>query len=127
MQIESIIGMDRETGRALTGYGHVRQSVIDILTTLRGERVLNRDYGSDLPDAIDKPIDGELLQFIYAATATAIAEFYPMISIDRIAVENGETRESVNVIVTGAEGQANGSARDVTLNFTLPMTTQIFN
>ncbi len=127
MEIESILGMNRETGRAITGYDHARQSIIDILTTARGERVLNRDYGSDLPDAVDKPIDGALLQFIYAATATAIAEFYPLILIERVAVENGGERASVNVIVTGAEALANGSTRPVGLNFNLPLTTEILN
>ena len=41
-------GMDRETGKSLSGIEHLRQSIRDILTTPIGSRVMRRDYGSRL-------------------------------------------------------------------------------
>ena len=56
-----MIGMSRETGTALDGNAHLAQSIGDILSTPLGARVMRRDYGSDLPDLIDRPLNGETL------------------------------------------------------------------
>ena len=53
-------GSSRATGRPLGGLDHVRQSIRDILTTPKGSRVLVRDYGSDLPALIDRPLGAAL-------------------------------------------------------------------
>ncbi len=49
------IGMNRETGRAITDADHIRQSCGDILRTPVGSRVMRRDYGSLLFSLIDMP------------------------------------------------------------------------
>ena len=49
-------GMDGTTGAKLAGIDHLRQSIRDILTTRIGTRVMRRDYGSDLPGLIDRPM-----------------------------------------------------------------------
>ena len=48
-----MMGMHATTGRSLTGLGHLRQSVTDILTTPMGSRVQRRRYGSEVPELID--------------------------------------------------------------------------
>lgn len=48
MTTEKYIGMNRETGKALTGIEHIQQSIRDILVTPIGSRVMRRKYGSAL-------------------------------------------------------------------------------
>lgn len=39
-------GMNSETGKTISGIEHLKQSIVDILTTPVGTRVMRRDYGS---------------------------------------------------------------------------------
>jgi uncharacterized protein len=126
MQIASILGMDRETGKSLSGADHVRQSILDILTTSPGERVCNRTYGSDLMDAIDQPIGPALVQYLYAATAIAIADWYPFVTLGRVEVEQGDDPASLNILITGEETAGNGNASPFALAIPLTLTAPIF-
>ncbi len=53
-------GTDANTGKALSGLEHLRQSVRDILTTPIGTRVMRREYGSQLYALIDAPLNRSL-------------------------------------------------------------------
>lgn len=64
-------------GRPLAGIDHLRQSIRDILTTRRGTRVMCRDYGSRLPELVDRPMNAALQMDIYAATAEALDRWEP--------------------------------------------------
>ena len=89
MSIATVSGMDRVTGAALSGRAHMRQSIMDILTTPIGSRVGQREYGSRLPELIDAPLNEQGRQAIYAATAglsrAGIRLSYSRISHCRIA------------------------------------------
>ncbi|MGD7246543.1 GPW/gp25 family protein, partial [Ralstonia pseudosolanacearum] len=50
-------GMNSSTGRAIADRPHLAQSIGDILTTPIGSRVMRRDYGSEVPDLIDQPLN----------------------------------------------------------------------
>lgn len=78
------LGMDCNTGRALDGIDHLRQSVRDILTTPLGTRVMRRDYGSALPDLVDSNLTGLTLVQIYAATADALRRWEPRLRVTRV-------------------------------------------
>lgn len=81
-----MIGMDRHTGRKIEGDAHLAQSILDILTTPKGSRVERRDYGSELPNIIDQPINGETMIDVYQATAEALDLWEPRIDLARIEV-----------------------------------------
>ena len=68
-------GMDRRTGAPLDGLGHIRQSVADILSTMIGARVGRREYGSLLPELIDRPMTPPNILRLYAATALALSRW----------------------------------------------------
>lgn len=104
MRAASITGMCRETGKWRIGLDHLRQSIMDILLTPVGARVCNREYGSRLPELIDTPLNDAGLQSIYAASAMAITQHYPVIAIDRIAIENdGSTPHHRTITIQGHE------------------------
>jgi uncharacterized protein len=122
--LATISGMDRYTGRACTGLDHVRQSIMDILTTPIGSRVCNRDYGSNLQDLIDAPMNGAGVQAIFAASAMAIATWYPFVTLTKIEIdvqqEPGQALISLTGFETGAEESSSFTA-------TAPITLSLNN
>ena len=81
-------GMNRNTGRKLSGVDHLRQSIVDILTTPIGSRVMRRDYGSRLYQLVDAPINRALFVEVYAATAEALVKWEPRFQLSRVQVES---------------------------------------
>ncbi|UYF99333.1 GPW/gp25 family protein [Halomonas sp. GD1P12] len=74
-------GMNATTGQHLDGLDHIRQSVADIITTPIGSRVMRRDYGSLVPELLDRPMSDALLMQVYAATVIAVSRWEPRIKI----------------------------------------------
>ena len=81
-------GVDRITGKRLSGAAHLHQSVSDILSTPIGSRVLLREYGSELYLLADS------LRII-AATATALARWEPRLRLTRVEVTFPATEQEV--------------------------------
>jgi len=79
-------GMNAQTGRLLSGIDHLRQSLLDILTTPIGTRVMRRDYGSRLYELVDAPMNSSTLVDLYAATAEAVARWEPRFRLTRVRV-----------------------------------------
>ena len=79
-------GMSRQSGRALGGDAHLRQSIADILTTPIGSRVMRRDYGSLLLDLIDQPLTPATRLRLFAATAIALLKWEPRLRLTRIDI-----------------------------------------
>ncbi len=79
-------GIDATTGKALSGIDHLRQSVADIVTTPIGSRVMRRDYGSRLPDLVDRPVNATWIADAYAWTAEAIAHWEPRLRLDSVTL-----------------------------------------
>lgn len=77
-------GIGRHTGRAVSGDAHLAQSIIDVLTTPKGTRVMRRSYGSDLPALLDQPINPETVVDAYMAVADALTEWEPRITLARV-------------------------------------------
>jgi len=82
-----MIGMDKTTGKALSGGAHLAQSIADILTTPLGSRVMRRDYGSLLFELIDKPINPAIRMLIHAATAIALRRWEPRLRLSRVQLQ----------------------------------------
>jgi phage baseplate assembly protein W len=80
-------GMSRTTGKYLDDLEHLKQSIVDILTTPVGSRVMRREYGSNLFYLVDKPVNREFLQQIYAAVAESLERWEPRLSLKKIIVD----------------------------------------
>lgn len=72
------------------GIEHLRQSVADILTTRKGTRVMRRDYGSELPALVDRPINGQLEIDLYAETVLAIDTWEPRLKVKSVGITKAE-------------------------------------
>ncbi|WP_417842027.1 GPW/gp25 family protein [Terasakiella sp.] len=77
-------GINSKTGKSLSGLDHLRQSIVDILTTPIGSRVMRRTYGSRLPELVDAPINKQTLLDMYAATAQALKKWEPRFSLQNV-------------------------------------------
>jgi uncharacterized protein len=95
-------GMDRRTGAPLSDDDHIRQSVHDILTTPIGSRVMLREYGSDLPNLVDKPMNELFAVEIHASTSLAIERWEPRITFTqaRISRDQATGRAIIDVEAT---------------------------
>lgn len=74
------------TGRRVSGWAHVQQSIGMILTTPVGSRVMRRDFGSRLFDLIDAKMTPRRVLALYAAVAMALARWEPRFRLTRCAV-----------------------------------------
>lgn len=79
-------GMSRKNGKSLHGIEHLKQSIVDILSTPIGSRVMRREYGSDLFNLIDKPVNKSLFPQIYAAVADALDKWEPRFKLEKIEI-----------------------------------------
>lgn len=81
-------GMSNKNGGYLNDLEHLKQSIIDILTTPIGSRVICRDYGSNLFQLTDQPINRDLFPKIYAAVADAIDKWEPRFKVEKIKIDS---------------------------------------
>lgn len=81
-----MIGMDRRSGLALSGIGHLRQSIEDILTTPLGSRRMRPDYGSKLRRFVDLPVNEGWKSAVQAEVARALTRWEPRLKLQRVRV-----------------------------------------
>jgi phage baseplate assembly protein W len=87
--------MNARTGRNMSRLAHIRQSLADILTTPIGSRVMRRDYGSEVPELIDQPLNGATVLRIYAATAYAVLRWERRIALTGVQLQRGADGQAV--------------------------------
>lgn len=113
--------MNRNTGQKITSEGeHIRQSIADILLTPIGSRIQRRDYGSLIPQLIDRPINHALLLQLSASAVMAlnkwekrvqVSAFKPKVEEDKIQADltitnpqSGKISTLNNLILSTAQG-----------------------
>lgn len=97
-------GMDRNTGKPLSGIDHIRQSVLDILTTPFYSRRMLETYGSELPELVDNPTDAVTAIRVVMATAVAVARWEPRIRVNSVNIlKAGGGEISVTINATDVE------------------------
>lgn len=79
-----MIGIDKKTGKALSGLAHLKQSCEDILTTPKGTRIMRREYGSNLPRLVDAPLNRETILEMIAESADALSRWEPRLNVTQI-------------------------------------------
>ena len=81
-----MIGMSRHGGQTLSGIGHLRQSIEDILTTPLGSRRMRPDYGSKLRCFVDLPVNEGWKSAVQAEVARALTRWEPRLKLQRVRV-----------------------------------------
>ncbi len=91
-------GVDRHTGQSLGGLAHLRQSIVVLLTTRIGTRVMRRDYGCGLWQFIDAPMNPRTFAHMYSQIAIAIDLWEPRIELLSCQIEQGNNTQGIFVL-----------------------------
>ena len=83
--LERYQGLSAPAGTRIAGWDHLRQSILDILSTYPGERIMRPEYGSRIRDLIDRPVNAQWLADLYFEVAYAIARWEPRVKVQRVA------------------------------------------
>lgn len=94
--------MNAQTGARLEGLPHIEQSIAQILTTPIGTRVMRREFGSLLPELIDRPLNSETTLLIYAATATALHRWEPRFRLVKVELHFSDLSGVAHLYLVGA-------------------------
>ncbi len=92
-------GMNAQTGEPIEDFEELQQSVLDILTTPYGSRLMRRNYGAGLSMFIDMPINVQTIGQIQATLANALMTQETRLVLKEISVNVGQ----------GSSGASNGS------------------
>lgn len=113
------MSMHANTGRRLLGLDIIRQSIVDILTTPIGTRVMRRNYGSLLFDLIDQPHNGITQIRLYAATAAALLKWEPRLKLTQVNIYRTDIPGRVLLEVKGKVMQ---SSNVENIDMSIPLT-----
>ena len=102
--------MDMTTGHPLDELDHIRQSIVKIVTTPIGSRVMRRDYGSLIPELIDAPINDRLRLQIMSATADAVIKWERRVRPARVRLAVDHAAMTVELTAARREGSAAGQS-----------------
>ena len=97
------VGMDRRTGKMITGWRHTSQSIEVIFSTPFHERVLRRWVGSFVPHLLgESGVDRTITRF-YWAIMTSIELWEPNYRIWRVRVERRNNQDEVQTLTSPEE------------------------
>ncbi len=80
------IGVDRRTGKLITGWNHVEQSICVIFSTRYHTRVLRRWCGSFVPHLLGQSMVDRTITRFYWAIGTALDLWEPNFGLQRVRV-----------------------------------------
>ena len=79
--------MNINNGKEISEINHLKQSIANILTTPIGSRAMRRDYGSNLFNKIDRPINGELIAEIYLDIVESLFIWEPRFEVGQVVAQ----------------------------------------
>ena len=66
---------------------HIRQSIMDIVTTPLVTRTMRPDYGSKVPRLVDNPVTQSWKLEIFSAVADALHRWEPRVRVEQVQVD----------------------------------------
>lgn len=96
-----MIGIDRDTGRALTGWDHVVQSLNVLFTTRYVERVMLRWFGTDIPKLLLQPMNEPTILEVFYAALVGIELWEPRFRVVDISITQAEVTGHLSFNFTG--------------------------
>jgi uncharacterized protein len=77
----------------------IKSNLINLLLTYKGERVLNPQFGADLPRLLFEPINNDTLIKIENQIVTSVSTYIPEITITNIEITPDTDRNTIYVNV----------------------------
>jgi len=75
----------------------IKSNLINLLLTYKGERVLNPQFGADLPRLLFEPINNETLLKIENQIVTSVSTYIPEITITNIEITPDTDKNTIYV------------------------------
>ena len=94
-------GISAATAQPLSGWPHVEQSIRKILMTPIGARVMLREFGSELPELVDRKMTTGNVLAIYSASARAIHRWEPRFRMQFGRITDAEVSGRVGIELFG--------------------------
>lgn len=113
-----MIGMNAETGRAISGVEHLNQCIRKILTTPLYTRVNRRPFGAELADLVDAPNNPATRLRLYAAVATALMRWEPRLQLTRVSLSTAADDAGKTVVEVEGTTTISRDAVNVRVNLT---------
>jgi phage baseplate assembly protein W len=89
----------------------IKSSLIIILSTTIGERVMQPDFGSNLDKLIFEPLDTTFSTYITQLIRNAILYFEPRVTLDNVTYEtdelSGKIDITINFTINGTNNRSN--------------------
>ena len=95
----------------------IKESLVQIIMTGNGERVMRPEFGSNALSFIFEPNDDTLANMIRSTVSKAIARYEPRVVVRDIAVSREDSLVEVNISYTG---KTTGQDQKVTLTVGSP-------
>ena len=90
-------GMDENTGKLIGGQEHLRQSIKRIILTPIGTYPLQPEFGSRVPELVDKPMTAETILLINSSIVEALYKWEER--IESVEVMLDTENSSVGVLI----------------------------
>ena len=75
----------------------IKSNLINLLLTYKGERVLNPQFGADLPRLLFEPINNETLLNIENQIVTSVSTYIPEITITNIEITPDTDKNTIYI------------------------------
>lgn len=93
-----VLGMNRNDGSPLEdAIDYLKQSVSDLINTPIGSRVMRRNYGSNVMEFIDSPINAYTLAQMQAYLANTLLIQEKQIALKKLTVQQKQKELLVNI------------------------------
>lgn len=101
--------MDINTGKTLSKEDSLKQSIKLVLLTLKGERILNRNFGSSIVSYLGMPVNSVVMK-INAEVISSVQKDDSRILVDKVVITNNNN-SGLNIYVTyNGKGEVNVTA-----------------
>lgn len=94
-------GLDHVSGLLSVDWDDVQQSIRTILATPIGSRVMRRDFGSAVPDMVDRKMVSRNILAVYVAIAEALDRWEPRFRLNRCSVDSAAVTGRIELSLYG--------------------------
>ncbi len=101
MENGTYVGIDADTGRAISGWDHVTQSIRDIMITDLGLRPMREYYGSLVPRALGRQINRREILPVISVIISAIEVWEPRYRVLSFEISGEAIQGRLTIKLTG--------------------------
>lgn len=90
-------GLDKNTGKTISGVLWLEQQIDDILTTPKTTRTMRASYGSNLPKFVDKNINEDFAIEIIAEVNQALSVLKDIFRLENVKINNNNEQITLDI------------------------------